>query len=128
LDRNTTAVAWVKPTAMEKNAQAEKKKKRKNKEKREKAGKKCMTDKLAKVSANDTAEQKKMEKSMDQAKRRALNKDKATTAKGGGAKKVQASKKAITSGGKKAAAEKTKPTRVPGKKSEKADEGAKGQK
>jgi hypothetical protein len=125
LERERGVVAWVKPTsAMEKKAnEEEKKKKRRNKERRERAGVERMTGKLARVSANDTAEQKQREKRLESAKRKALNKDKETTAKITGGKKGPAGKKSNTSGGKKAVAGKTKATRVTGKKDDKAEGG-----
>jgi hypothetical protein len=120
LERDIAIVKWVKPTAMEKKVLAEKM----NKEKREVAGKRCIAEeKLAKISANDTAEQKKMEKSMEQAKRKAVNKDKGTTTKRAGAKKDQAGKKGKATSMRKAVDETTKATRMAGKKADKADGG-----
>jgi DNA primase catalytic subunit len=78
---------WVKITEHDKKALAEKKKKKKMKDKKEAAGKKRMTEKLAKVDATIVADKKKMEKNMEQAKKRALNKEKVTRVKGAGGKK-----------------------------------------
>jgi hypothetical protein len=74
-------LGWIKFSDGDKEARADKKKKKKLKDKKEAAATKRMTEKLAKVNATAAAENKKMEKTMEQAKRRALNKEKLTAAK-----------------------------------------------
>ncbi len=78
---------WVTITDNDKKALAESKKKKKQKDRKEVAAKKRMTEKLEKVDATVAAEKKKMEKNMEQAKRKAMNKEKATSVKRVGPKK-----------------------------------------
>jgi hypothetical protein len=80
-------VNWVKITDKDKKALAESKKKKKLKDKKEEAAKKRMTEKLAKVDATVAAEKKKMDKAVEQAKRKAMNKEKVASVKRVGAKK-----------------------------------------
>jgi hypothetical protein len=90
---------WVKITDDDKKALAESKKKKKLKVKKEAAAKKRMNERLAKVDATVAAERKKMDKAVEQAKRKAMNKEKVTSVKRVGAKK---SKRKPVEGGKKA--------------------------
>jgi hypothetical protein len=80
-------LGWINVSDEDKRARAEKKKKKKLKDKKEAAAKKRMCEKLDKVNATDAGETKKMEKTMEQAKRRALNKEKLAGAKEVGGKK-----------------------------------------
>jgi hypothetical protein len=84
---NGKGLGWIKVSEEDKKARVERKKKKKQKDKKEAAATKRMSEKLAKVDATVAAETKKMEKTMEQAKRRALNKEKATGVKGVGGKK-----------------------------------------
>jgi hypothetical protein len=71
-------VKWVQVTDKDKKNLADRKKKKKLKDKKEAAAKKRMTEKLAKVDATGAEERKKMEKAVEQAKKKALNKEKVT--------------------------------------------------
>jgi hypothetical protein len=80
-------LGWVQITEDDKKAVAERKKKKKQKDKKEATAKKRLTEKLAKVDANVAAEKKKMEKTLEQAKRQAVNRAKVTNGKGVGGRK-----------------------------------------
>jgi hypothetical protein len=90
---------WVKITDDDKKALGEKKKKKKQNDKREAAAEKRLTEKFTQVDATGAAEKKKMEKNMEQAKRKAMNKEKAASAKRAGPKKGASSKKGKLVGG-----------------------------
>jgi hypothetical protein len=114
---------WVKITDNDKKALVEKKKKKKQNDKKEAAAEKRLAEKFTKVDATGAAEKKKMEKNMEQAKRKAMNKEKTNSAKRVGPKKGASSKKGkLVGGGTKATRKAPKPvgTNTPKARTEKA--------